>query len=73
MKKRKIKKKVSKMEERIAYIKNFAEKMGYKISEHKYNHNINGRPCFCIELIGTWDAEGEPFAWAWYLDTEEEF
>lgn len=60
------------MKERIAYIKDFAEKMGYEISEYEYTHCDNGRPCFYVALIGTCDAEGEPFAWAWYLDTEEE-
>jgi hypothetical protein len=61
------------MKERIAYIKDFAEKMEYEVKEYKYNHCDNGRPCLGIELIGTYDSEGEPFAWAWYLDTGEEF
>ncbi len=61
------------MKERIAYIKDFAKKMGYEISEYKYTHCDNGRPCLCVELIGTCDSEGNPFVWAWYLDTEEEF
>lgn len=72
MKKRKIKKEANKMKERIAYIKDFAEKMGYEVSEYKYTHCGNGRPCLYVGLIGTCDAEGEPFSWAWYLDTEEE-
>ena len=61
------------MENRIAIIKDFANKMGYEIYESKYNHCYNDRPCYSIELIGTSDSEGNPFAWAWYLDTKEEF
>ena len=60
------------MEEKIGIIKDFAKKMGYTIKETKYKHDFNNRPCYMIELIGTLDGEGEPYSWAWYLDTKEE-
>ena len=46
--------------------------MGYTIKETKYQHDFNNRPCYMIELIGTLDCEGEPYSWAWYLDTKKE-
>lgn len=60
------------MKKEIAYIKEFAEKMGYDTNEYKFTHCENHRPCYCIELVGTCDSEGEAFQWSWYLDTEEE-
>ena len=61
------------MKNRIKIIKEFAEKMDYEISVHRYKAYGYGRPCKSIELIGTIDSEGNPFSWAWYLDTFEEF
>ena len=58
------------MKEKIKIIKDFAKKMGYKTRE--YNYSWNSRKCHSIELLGTSDSEGNPFEWAWYLDTEEE-
>jgi len=58
------------MKEKIEIIKDFAKKMGYKTRE--YNYIWNGRNCLGIELLGTLDSEGNPFEWAWYLDTKEE-
>ena len=46
--------------------------MGYTTNETKYKHGFNNRLCYMIELIGTSDSEGEPYSWAWYLDTKEE-
>ena len=60
------------MEKKIEIIKDFAKKMGYTIKETKYQHDFNNRPCYMIELIGTLDGEGEPYSWAWYLDTKKE-
>ena len=60
------------MEKQIEIIKDFAKKMGYTIKETKYQHDFNNRPCYMIELIGTLDGEGEPYSWAWYLDTKKE-
>ena len=62
-----------KMERRIALIKNFAKEMGYYDREISYAHCENGRPCYAIELEGTTDSKGDPFVWAWYTDTYEEF
>lgn len=60
------------MEKKIEIIKEFAKKMGYITKETKYKHAFNNRPCYMIELIGTLDGEGEPYSWAWYLDTKKE-
>ena len=60
------------MKRKIEIIKNFAKEMGYEIREEKYYHYKNGRPCYHIELLGTIDNEGDPYSWAWFLDTEEE-
>ena len=61
------------MNKRIAIIKSFAWKMDYEILERYYNHCDTDRPCYSIELVGTYDSEGNPFAWAWYTDSYEEF
>lgn len=76
MKKNRKEQTIHKMEEmnhRIAIIKDFANKMGYKTYEEDYTHGFNGRPCHCISLEGTSDSEGNEYAWAWYRDTYEEF
>lgn len=58
------------MKEKIEIIKDFAKKMGYTAIEDKYTYK--GRPCYSIELLETGDIEGNPYSWAWYLDTGEE-
>lgn len=56
------------MTKRIEIIRDFAEKMGYEVNEIEYTHCRNHRKCYSIELTGTWDGEGYPFSWSWYLD-----
>ena len=58
---------------RMEYICRFAKEMGYSTHMEEYNHSINNRPCVAIELVGTWDSEGNAYSWAWYTDTWEEF
>lgn len=58
---------------RLMIIRKFAEQMGYGINESDYTHCFNNRPCHSIELLGTCDSEGDPYSWAWYTDTWEEF
>ena len=53
---------------KINAIKTFAKEMGYKTKENKYKDYENNRPCYSIELIGTSDCDGNPYAWAWYTD-----
>lgn len=72
MKMKKSEKRKEFMNERIAIIKDFAEKMGYDIIEQKYSHCRDDRPCYSIELGGTYDSEGNSYIWAWYMDTFEE-
>lgn len=60
-------------QKRMNYIFNFAKEMGYSVLKSEYEHCKNHRPCVSLELSGTWDSEGNPFAWAWYTDTWEEF
>lgn len=65
------------MEKSIEIIKNFAESMGYETIEYDYTtyarySKENNRPAHAIELIGTYDCEGEPYTWAWYTDTYTE-
>lgn len=62
-----------KAQERMEYIREFAKNMGYTVFEANYEHCDNNRPCHSIELDGTADSEGNPYAWAWYTDTWEEF
>ena len=57
------------MEERIAIIKKFAQDMGYTVDEDTYKSCVNSRPMYAIYLNETSDGEGEPYGWAWYLDT----
>ena len=64
--------KKAEMEKRIKIIKDFAAKMGYTYYIDKYKSCIDGRPMKSIELNETSDSEGNPYAWAWYLDTYEE-
>ena len=58
--------------EKIEIIKKFAKDMGYTIDTYYYTHCFNGKKCFGIELIGTSDAEGNPYSWAWYVETGQE-
>lgn len=60
------------MNHRIAIIKNFANKMGYRTYEEEYPHCVNDRPCYSISLVGTHDSEGNAYCWVWYRDTYEE-
>lgn len=60
------------MKKRIEIIKEFARQMGYETYEDDYMNYMNNRPCYCIELVGTSDSEGNSYAWAWYTDTYEE-
>lgn len=65
---------------KIDAIKDFASKMDYEINEYNYTYARNwpcdkgkyGRPCYCIELIGTCDSEGDPYSWSWFVDTGTE-
>lgn len=59
------------IQKKIEIIKDFAKKMGYTIDEYKCEHE--GRPCYSIELLETCDIEGNPYSWAWYLDTGKEW
>ena len=61
-----------KVQKQLITIRRFAKEMGYKTCESNYEHPINNRQCHYIELLGTWDSDGEPFTWAWYTDTWEE-
>ena len=73
MKKNKKEIRKEKMNERISYIKEFAKKMGYSINDYEYENCINSRPSRSVELLGTSDVEGNPYGWAWYIDTYEEY
>lgn len=63
---------MDKIKDKLNAIREFAKQMGYKIEEREYTHCDNKRPLYSIELIGTWDSEGYPYSWVWYLDTGEE-
>ena len=60
------------IKQKIEIIKDFANKMDYAIKEAFYDDYFNNRPMYGIDLIGTSDSDGNPFGWAWYLDTQEE-
>lgn len=57
---------------KIEIIKQFAKDMGYKTETYYYNHYYNQKRCFEISLCGTWDSEGNPYSWAWYVETGKE-
>ena len=58
--------------DKIKIIKQFGKDMGYKVHTCYYTHGFNQKPCFEIELYGTCDSEGNPYAWAWYVETGQE-
>ena len=62
------------IQEKLKIIREFAKKMNYEICEGEYREYgyPDGRLCSSIELLGTSDSEGNPYIWAWYLDTGKE-
>ena len=66
------------MERKIKIIKKFAQDMGYTCYEedytcsNPYHRQSYKRKAHSIELSETSDSEGNPFSWAWFLDTYEE-
>lgn len=61
------------MERKIKAIEAFAEKMGYMVVIEHFSERIYDRPMIWISLQGTWSPSGEPYDWAFYTDTYEEF
>lgn len=57
---------------KVKAVRKFAEEMGYDTDSWYYTHFDNDRPAFVIVLLGTFDSEGNPFDFAWYMDTGEE-
>lgn len=67
------------VENKIEIIKNFARQMGYETDVYEYNYAGYRRrevkeneKCIAIDLIGTADSEGNPYSWAWSLQTGRE-
>lgn len=62
----------------VNLIKKFASDMGigwfdeyYSFDAIHLHDNNQGRPCYMIALEDTADNEGNPYSWAWFLDTGE--
>lgn len=58
--------------DKVAIIEDFANKMGYEVCEDFYFDPEDGRPCYEILLLGTYDSAGNEYSWGWYCDTGEE-
>ena len=57
---------------KVKAIRKFAKEMGYTTDSYYYYPYDSARPAFAICLCETSDSEGNPYEWAWYMDTGEE-
>lgn len=56
----------------VKALKRFCTDMGYTYHTEYFTHCSTHEKCFSFEINETCDSEGNPYAWAWSMETGKE-